>query len=121
MLFSCVGGGLVCSVFVLDHVPWVVEVGKSHVVHNVHLFILYIHASSQPVGRNDATFLSVVQCREAFHGLGGPGCCSLILIDALSSACWEEEKEKCPGGFFPRARHTLMIVQYRIFVAVRCN
>jgi hypothetical protein len=34
---------------------------------------------------------------------------SLILIDALSSACWEKQKERkkhLEGFFFPKDRHT---------------
>jgi hypothetical protein len=54
---------------------------------------------------------------------------SLILVDALSSACWEKKekkrkkKEKWPGPFFPgpEARHALLAVLAGIFVAVRCN
>jgi hypothetical protein len=55
---------------------------------------------------------------------------SLILIDALSSACWEKKKKKKEkkrkkkwlGAFFPgtEVRHTLLAVPRWIF-AVRCN
>jgi hypothetical protein len=49
------------------------------------------------------------------------------MIDALTSDYSEKKKnknikrEKWPGGFFPRAGHTLVAVPCRIFVAVRCN
>jgi hypothetical protein len=49
----------------------------------------------------------------------------LILIDTLSFACWEEKEKKreVAGDFFPRARarHALLGVQGRSFVAVSCN
>jgi hypothetical protein len=42
---------------------------------------------------------------------------SLILIDALSSAYWEKkkEREKQPGGFFPRVGHALLAVLHGVF------
>jgi hypothetical protein len=49
---------------------------------------------------------------------------SLILIDALSSACLEKKKKKeAARGFLPRAGgwHILLAVPGGIFVAVRCN
>jgi hypothetical protein len=47
---------------------------------------------------------------------------SSILIDALSSACWEKKnKDKQTGGFFLRAGHTLLAVLCKIFMAVRCT
>jgi hypothetical protein len=51
---------------------------------------------------------------------------SLILIDALSSACWEKKKIKkreVAGAYFLglEARHTLLAVPGRIFIAVKCN
>jgi hypothetical protein len=47
---------------------------------------------------------------------------SLILIDALTSACWERKKKReMVSSFFPRARHALLAVPHGIFVAVRCN
>jgi hypothetical protein len=33
----------------------------------------------------------------------------------------EKEKKKQPGGFFPKAGHTLLGLLHGIFVAVRCN
>jgi hypothetical protein len=33
----------------------------------------------------------------------------------------KREREKQPGGFFPRAGHALLAVLCGIFVAVRCN
>jgi hypothetical protein len=51
-------------------------------------------ALSWPAERNGAAFLSAAQHKEACHRLGGPGCHGLILIDALSSSCWEEKKER---------------------------
>jgi hypothetical protein len=52
---------------------------------------------------------------------------SLILIDALSSACWEKKERKkwrsSQGPLFSglEARHALLAVLGGIFVAVRCN
>jgi hypothetical protein len=53
---------------------------------------------------------------------------SLILIDALSSACWEKEKKKerernggGGGAFFPQGWTCLAGVLCGIFAAVSCN
>jgi hypothetical protein len=50
---------------------------------------------------------------------------SLILIDVLSSACWEKKKKKemaeVSATPHPRARHTLLAVLHGIFAAVRWN
>jgi hypothetical protein len=50
---------------------------------------------------------------------------SLILIDALSSACWEKEEYKKKSGTAGVTgiflRYRLLAVLCGIFVAVRCN
>jgi hypothetical protein len=33
----------------------------------------------------------------------------------------KRKREKQPGGFFPKARHSLLDVLRGIFMAVRCN
>jgi hypothetical protein len=70
--------------------------------------------------------------RETFHGLGVQDIAVLILIEALSSAYWENERKfflkrrkkqkrkkvkRCGRGFFPRAgtRHDMLTVPGRIF------
>jgi hypothetical protein len=45
-------------------------------------------------------------------GLGSKMSQSSILIDALSSACWEK-KEKQPGAFFPRVGQASLAVPHR--------
>jgi hypothetical protein len=101
------------------------------VVHDAHLFVLQIHASNFET----SWWGEMVWLREAFHRLGiqdSRMSQSLILIDALSSACWgkkrkgEKEKkkkqEKDGGHFsFPRAGHALLAMMCRIFRTVRCN
>jgi hypothetical protein len=93
-------------------------------VCDAHLFFYnFMQATLEPAGREKWCPFSM------WHGVGrlsmGP---ELILIDALSSACWEKEKKKRSrssqeGAFFPgpEARHALLAVPYRIFVVVRCN
>jgi hypothetical protein len=55
-------------------------------VHDGHLFVLQFYASNFGAGWQGemACFFQW----EAFHGLGTRMSQSLILIDALSSACW---------------------------------
>jgi hypothetical protein len=84
--------GSVCPGATLDYVPrgWVRE---SWVVHDAHLFVLQIHASNFET----SWWGEMVWLREAFHRLGiqdSRMSQSLILIDALSSACWEKRKRK---------------------------
>jgi hypothetical protein len=72
------------------------------------------------VGRNGVAVFSAVQHREAFHGLGIKMSQNLILIDALSFACWEKKEkqvEKRLGAFFLglEARYTLLAVHSNTF------
>jgi hypothetical protein len=57
------------------------------------------------MGRNGTAFLSDAWHQEAFDRYWSRISQSLIMIDILSSACWEEKKEKKPQGFFLRAGH----------------
>jgi hypothetical protein len=68
------------------------------VVRDGHLFLLQIHISSFETGWQG----EMTQRKEAFHGLGSRMLQSSILIDALSSACWENNKERNGHrSFFP--------------------
>jgi hypothetical protein len=49
---------------------------------------------NQMVERNGVAFLSVSQHKETFHVLGSWMSQNSILIDALSSDCWERKKRK---------------------------
>jgi hypothetical protein len=71
-------------------------VGESCVVCDTHLFFRkFTQATLEQAGREKwFAFYSAVQCREAFHELGSRMSPSLILIDAVSSACWVKEKKK---------------------------
>jgi hypothetical protein len=89
------GVGSVCSGAVLDYFPEG-QVEDMHVVPDAHLFILQFHISSfGTAGREKcaATFFNVALCREAFHRLGSRMLQSLILTDALSSACREKRRK----------------------------
>jgi hypothetical protein len=48
---------------------------------------------------------------------------SLILIDALSSACWEKQrkmKREMAGGFFPRARGQTHLAGFTVLLLRGC-
>jgi hypothetical protein len=88
----------------LDYVPrgWARE---SCVASDAHLFTLQFHSSSFVAGWQG----EMVPLFTMWHNIGRLSMLgfmmSLILIDALSSTCWEKRrkknKEKEPGFFFP--------------------
>jgi hypothetical protein len=60
-----------------------------------YFFCSFTQAASEPVGgRNGVIVFSAVQHGEAFHELGVQISQSLILIDAVSSACWDKKEKK---------------------------
>jgi hypothetical protein len=73
------------------------------------------------VRRNGVAVFIATWHKEAFYELGSRMLQSLILTEALSSACWEKKEKKkkrerersCQGLFFPvsEARHALLAVQ----------
>jgi hypothetical protein len=65
------------------------------VVHDAHLFFLQIHASSFAAGwQGEVAPLLLVQHSVGGLGYGSRMLQNLILIDALSSACWEKKRKK---------------------------
>jgi hypothetical protein len=67
------------------------------VVHDAHLFILQFHASNFGAGGQGEMgyFFSVCHgIGRLSMGLGSRMSQSLILFDALSSACWEKNKKE---------------------------
>jgi hypothetical protein len=98
MFFIFAGGECsVCTGAVLEYFPggWVREL---HVVHNAHLFILQFHTSSfRTSWWGDMTLLFFSEwcvVGKISMGYRSRMSQSFILIDALSSACWEKEKKK---------------------------
>jgi hypothetical protein len=74
-------------------------------VHDVHLFILHIHANSFGAGWQGEMELlfSVWHCVGRLStDYGSRILQSFILIDALSSACWKKKKRERnrQGAFF---------------------
>jgi hypothetical protein len=83
-------------------------------VCDAYLLVLQIYASSFGAGQWGGTALlfSVLHSlrRHSMHQ-GSKISQSLILIDDLSSVCWEKENERnSQGTFFPTNGHTLLAV-----------
>jgi hypothetical protein len=92
--------GSVSSGAVLDNFPRE-YIGESNLVCNAHLFFLQFHASSfEASWQGEIGLLFSVLCKigRLSMGWGYRMSQSLILIDALSSACWgkktQEKKKK---------------------------
>jgi hypothetical protein len=85
------------------------------VVHDAHLFFLQIHASSFAAGwQGEVAPLLLVQHSVGGLGYGSRMLQNLILIDALSSACWEKKRKKkktkkreMTGGLFSQGQTCL--------------
>jgi hypothetical protein len=74
------------------------------------------------MGRNGMPLFSAWHgVRRLYMGQGSRMLQSLILIDALFSACWEKKERNSEGAFFPKAGHTLLAVPHGFLLAVRCN
>jgi hypothetical protein len=67
-------------------------------VHDAHLFILQIHSSSFGTGQWGESGTTILSMK--WHMEGSRMLQSLILINALSSAFWEEKKQQ-RDFFFP--------------------
>jgi hypothetical protein len=85
-----------------------------------------MQAALELAGREKCLSFFSVQCSIGRLSMGQRSTVlqNLILIDVLSSAYWEKEKQrkgKWLGGGFPRAGHALLAVSCGIFMAVRCE